>query len=105
MLSYNPNVIIATVGRLSEIIQKTPSLLNLNNIRYLVFDEADKLISPTCYSSIPLIITAIRDSEKDRTIKTEKQILLFSATLTLNSILLLLFSIIWKKRKFNIWFN
>lgn len=103
MLSYNPNVIIATVGRLSEIIQKTPSLLNLNNIRYLVFDEADKLISPTCYSSIPLIISAIRDSEKDRTIKTGKQILLFSATLTLNSILLLLlFSIIWKKRKFNI---
>ncbi|MBP7831854.1 MAG: DEAD/DEAH box helicase [Candidatus Pacebacteria bacterium] len=70
-LRRRPRVIIATPGRLMDHMeQKTVSLANIN---FLVLDEADRMLDMGFLPSIKKILAAI---------PTERQTLLFSATLS-----------------------
>ena len=42
LLSYNPPILVATPGRLWQLIQEHPYLQNLGTVRFLVIDEADR---------------------------------------------------------------
>jgi len=71
-------IIIATPGRLIDIITQYPHLFH--SIRYLVIDECDDLLSGTFREEIKKILIEFRE--------IELQISLFSATLTNDVILL-----------------
>ncbi len=75
-LKNNPDFIIATPGRLAHIIQEHPDdLKGLKRIKYVVLDEADRLLTDsftehlnTCFQAFPA--------------STKRQTLLFTATVT-----------------------
>ena len=69
-LSKNPNIVVATTGRLIEHIKQ--NTINLSNIEVLVLDEADTLLDMGFVNEIDKVI---------ETIGRKIQILLFSATL------------------------
>lgn len=66
----NPDIIIATPGRLLHVIVEMD--LKLSNIEYLVFDEADRLFEMGFFEQLQEIINRLPDA---------RQTLLFSATL------------------------
>ncbi|TID28833.1 hypothetical protein CANINC_002264 [Pichia inconspicua] len=76
MLRNNPDFVIATPGRLAHIIEEHPDdVKGLKRLKFVVLDEADRLLTDsftehlnTCFQSFP-------DSEK-------RQTLLFTATVT-----------------------
>ena len=70
-LGRKPHVVIATPGRLLSHLQSTDTL-KLNRLKYLVFDEADRLFSDQSEETEQLI---------DLIPATNRQTLLFSATL------------------------
>lgn len=74
-LSRKPHVVIATPGRLADHI-KSSSTFSLRNIKFLVLDEADRLLEQGCTDftkDLEVILGAI---------PAKRQTLLFSATLT-----------------------
>jgi len=71
-LSKKPHVIIGTPGRVVDHLQNTKGF-NLNNLKVLVLDEADRLLNMDFEKEINVIVGA---SPKDRTTY------LFSATMT-----------------------
>eukprot|EP01022_Parablepharisma_sp_SALTPOND_P020276 TRINITY_DN3641_c2_g1_i1.p1 TRINITY_DN3641_c2_g1~~TRINITY_DN3641_c2_g1_i1.p1 ORF type:complete len:676 (-),score=96.91 TRINITY_DN3641_c2_g1_i1:72-2099(-) len=70
-LRGNPDIVIATPGRLVDILRNSRSI-NLQNVKTLVLDEADKLLELGFMDAIKEII---------KQCNTERQTLLFSATL------------------------
>lgn len=61
LISQKPHIIIATPGRLCDLLQSTST--KLLRLKYLVFDEADRLLDPASSFSateIPNIISYIR---------------------------------------------
>lgn len=70
-LSRKPHIVIATPGRLLSHLLSTDTV-KLNRLKYLVFDEADRLFCDQA-----------KDTEKILELipKTNRQTLLFSATL------------------------
>jgi len=71
-LSKKPHVIVATPGRLADHLANTKGF-NLKRLKFLIFDEADRLLSMDFEKQINLILTQI---PKDR------NTYLFSATMT-----------------------
>jgi ATP-dependent RNA helicase DDX54/DBP10 len=69
-MATNPDVIIATPGRLLHL--KTEMQLDLSSVRYMVFDEADRLFEMGFAAQLAEILVAL---------PTSRQTLLFSATL------------------------
>ena len=55
-LSKKPHVIVGTPGRLADHLANTKGF-NLKRLRYLVFDEADRLLSMDFEKQINLILT------------------------------------------------
>ncbi|KAJ3018648.1 hypothetical protein HKX48_002754 [Thoreauomyces humboldtii] len=72
-LSRRPHVIVATPGRLVDHINSSTDAVNLKRLKFLVLDEADRLLDDTFADDLAVIL--------DRLPK-KRQTLLFSATLT-----------------------
>lgn len=72
LLAKKPNIIIGTPGRLLDHLNNTKGF-NLKNLKYLVFDEADKLLSMDFETSINKLLLVL---PKERTTY------LFSATMS-----------------------
>lgn len=71
-IAKKPNIIVATPGRILDHLQNTKGF-HLNNIKYLVLDEADKLLNKDFEEQFNSIISMIPQ---------ERRAYLFSATLT-----------------------
>ena len=80
------DLIVATPGRLWEVINESSSLLDrLKQLQFLVIDEADRLLSEGHFKEVEEIVDAIDRRELDEenrpvTTRTKRQILVFSAT-------------------------
>lgn len=74
-LSQRPHIVIATPGRLRSLIQLDPEIARgFSRVRYLVLDEADRLLEPTFEKDLAVILPKLPE---------RRQSLLFSATKTL----------------------
>ncbi len=71
-IAKKPNVIVATPGRILDHLQNTKGF-HLNNLKYLVLDEADKLLNKDFEEQFNQIISMIPE---------DRRAYLFSATLT-----------------------
>ena len=71
-LARNPHIIIATPGRLLDHLKDTKGF-HLRQVRYLVLDEADRMLSMDFEEELIEILDNV---------PTERQTLLFSATMT-----------------------
>lgn len=85
ILSRHPDILIATPGRLWEIIS-TGIMSSVNtsfiNLRYLVFDEADKMVELGRYKEMSNILRSLYDSTSKSTQKKPIQTFIFSATMS-----------------------
>ncbi|KAI8099920.1 P-loop containing nucleoside triphosphate hydrolase protein [Halteromyces radiatus] len=72
-LAKRPHVIIATPGRLRDHIHSSSGAVDLTRAKYLVMDEADRLLSSTFVSELGVIFSKM---------PTKRQTLLFTATMT-----------------------
>ncbi|KAI9008171.1 P-loop containing nucleoside triphosphate hydrolase protein [Gaertneriomyces semiglobifer] len=71
-LCSRPHVIIATPGRLADHVQSTTNALRLGKVKFLVIDEADRLLTDTFANDMEVVLDAL---------PKERQTLLFSATM------------------------
>ncbi|XP_073249201.1 probable ATP-dependent RNA helicase DDX49 [Porites lutea] len=71
-LAEKPHVVIATPGRLADHLKSTDTV-HLKRIKFLVLDEADRLLDPSFGDDLQVIFDNV---------PSERQTLLFSATLT-----------------------
>lgn len=71
-LSKNPHVVIATPGRLADHLRSTDTL-SFRRLRFLVLDEADRLLDKSFEEDLEVIFEAL---------PSKRQTLFFSATLT-----------------------
>ncbi len=69
-LKKGPQIVVGTPGRTLDLINRKK--LNLSNIRFVVFDEADEMLSMGFKDDMDAILEVTPD---------EKQVLLFSATM------------------------
>ena len=70
-LAKRPHVVIATPGRCADHLTSTDTF-NLHRIKYLVLDEADRLLEDTFATDLEVIFSHVAE---------KRQTLLFSATL------------------------
>lgn len=76
MLKNNPDFVIATPGRLAHIIQEHPDdVKGLKRLKFVVLDEADRLLTDSFTEHLGECFQAFPDSKK-------RQTLLFTATVT-----------------------
>ena len=80
-LDNRPDIVIATPGRLWKCIESGhPYLANLYQLKFLVIDEADRMLSAGHYSELLKILEFIDAVPEDITVG-KRQTLVFSATL------------------------
>ncbi|XP_069807174.1 ATP-dependent RNA helicase DDX24 [Dendropsophus ebraccatus] len=80
VLHRRPEIVIATPGRLWEMIkEKHPHLCNLRQLRCLVIDEADRMVEKGHYAELSQLLEMLSDSHYH----PQRQTFVFSATLTL----------------------
>jgi ATP-dependent RNA helicase DDX49/DBP8 len=72
-LANHPHVIVATPGRLLDLMTNAHGQWSLSRIRFLVLDEADRLLAPSFAAELSAII---------KELPVERQTLLFTATVT-----------------------
>ncbi|KAF2183216.1 DEAD-domain-containing protein [Zopfia rhizophila CBS 207.26] len=79
-LASRPHVVIATPGRLAEHIKTSgeDTICGLRRVRFVVFDEADRLLAPGKGSMLPDLETCLSVLPP----ATQRQTLLFTATVT-----------------------
>ena len=71
-LSRGVEIVIATPGRLNDLLSMTPAVVNLSKIQFLVLDEADRMLDMGFEPQIRSIVEYLP--------KAGRQTLLFSAT-------------------------
>lgn len=71
-LAEKPHIVIATPGRLADHLKSTDTV-NIKRIKFLVLDEADRLLDPSFSDDLQVIFDNA---------PVKRQTLLFSATLT-----------------------
>lgn len=71
-LAKHPHIVVATPGRLADHLESC-NTFSLKRIKFLVLDEADRLLSGSFDEQLSVIFKAL---------PSEKQSLLFSATIT-----------------------
>ncbi|XP_069570962.1 ATP-dependent RNA helicase DDX24 [Brachyistius frenatus] len=80
MLKRRPEIIIATPGRLWELIkEKHPHLVNLRQLRCLVIDEADRMVEKGHFAELESLLEMLNTTHFNPT----RQTFVFSATLTM----------------------
>jgi len=85
VLSKQPEVVVATMGRFKAWIGRHDHLSNLKqSLRFLVVDEADRMTDKAHYADILPLLDALHYTEEEAKKFRKRQTLLFSATL-LNS--------------------
>ncbi|KDQ15431.1 hypothetical protein BOTBODRAFT_31765 [Botryobasidium botryosum FD-172 SS1] len=72
-LTNRPHVVIATPGRLVDHLNSANGEWDLRRVKFLVLDEADRILTPTFASDLGMIFAALPQ---------ERQTCLFTATLT-----------------------
>lgn len=79
-LASRPHVVIATPGRLADHIKSSgdDTICGLKRVKFVVFDEADRLLAPGKGSMLPDIDTCLDALPP----ASERQTLLFTATMT-----------------------
>lgn len=82
-----PNIIVGTPGRLNALVRD--KVLSLRNIKAFVLDECDKMLDQIGRSTIEIMhhVLTMPDMRRDvqeifRATPTEKQVMMFSATLS-----------------------
>lgn len=80
ILKKCPEIVVATPGRLWELLKEGNKHLNkLDNINFLVIDETDRMVEKGHFDELKLLLNRLNaDVEK----KTQRQNFVFSATLT-----------------------
>ncbi|GIX94361.1 ATP-dependent RNA helicase DDX24 [Caerostris extrusa] len=80
ILKKCPEIVVATPGRLWELIEEGESHVNqISNVRYLVVDETDRMVEKGHFAELTQILSKINANESNR----KRQTFVFSATLTL----------------------
>uniref|UniRef100_A0A8C5R2F8 ATP-dependent RNA helicase n=1 Tax=Leptobrachium leishanense TaxID=445787 RepID=A0A8C5R2F8_9ANUR len=80
VLSRRPEIVIATPGRLWELIrEKQVHLTNLQKLRCLVIDEADRMVEKGHYAELSQLLEMLTEVH----FTAKRQTFVFSATLTL----------------------
>ncbi|XP_036449350.1 ATP-dependent RNA helicase DDX24 [Colossoma macropomum] len=80
MLKRKPEIVIATPGRLWEMVQdKHPHLRNLRQLRCLVIDEADRMVEKGHFAELEKLLEILNTSQ----FNPKRQTFVFSATLTM----------------------
>nr|XP_057946716.1 ATP-dependent RNA helicase DDX24 [Doryrhamphus excisus]XP_057946718.1 ATP-dependent RNA helicase DDX24 [Doryrhamphus excisus] len=80
MLNHRPEIIIATPGRLWDLIrEKHPHLLNLRPLRSLVIDEADRMVERGHFAELESLLEILNTTH----FNPKRQNFVFSATLTM----------------------
>ncbi|MES1909038.1 MAG: hypothetical protein MHM6MM_001851 [Cercozoa sp. M6MM] len=74
-LSGNPDILVATPGRLVHLLHATKGELSLSNVKHVVFDEADQLFELGFAPQLRAILQALPEA------RTSRQTSLFSATM------------------------
>ncbi|KAF1925556.1 DEAD-domain-containing protein [Didymella exigua CBS 183.55] len=79
-LASRPHIVVATPGRLAEHIKTSgeDTICGLRRVRFVVFDEADRLLTPGKGSMLPDLETCLSVVPPP----TQRQTLLFTATVT-----------------------
>ncbi|XP_073683428.1 ATP-dependent RNA helicase DDX24 [Garra rufa] len=80
VLMRRPEIVIATPGRLWEMIrEKHPHLQNLRQLRCLVIDEADRMVEKGHFAELENLLEMLNTSQ----FNPKRQTFVFSATLTM----------------------
>uniref|UniRef100_A0A3Q1F8Q0 ATP-dependent RNA helicase DDX24 n=1 Tax=Acanthochromis polyacanthus TaxID=80966 RepID=A0A3Q1F8Q0_9TELE len=80
MLKRRPEIVIATPGRLWDLIkERHPHLLNLRQLRCLVIDEADRMVERGHFAELESLLEMLSTTHFNPT----RQTFVFSATLTM----------------------
>ncbi|KAM4540630.1 ATP-dependent RNA helicase DDX24 [Fundulus diaphanus] len=80
MLKRQPEIIVATPGRLWDLIkERHPHLLNLRQLKCLVIDEADRMVERGHFAELDSLVEMLKTTHFNPT----RQTFVFSATLTL----------------------
>ncbi|PVU95087.1 hypothetical protein BB561_002062 [Smittium simulii] len=80
LLTQNPEIIVATTGRLWEIIEQTDLLTGkLEKIKFLVLDEADRMVERGHFKELTEILRIVNSDNE-----AKRQTMVFSATLNKN---------------------
>ncbi|KAJ2477420.1 putative RNA helicase [Coemansia sp. RSA 2131] len=72
-LSRRPHIVVATPGRLADLIESSADAVHLRRVRFVVLDEADRLLTETFAPDLAVIMDAV---------PKKRQTLLFTATMT-----------------------
>ncbi|KAJ1929584.1 putative RNA helicase, partial [Linderina macrospora] len=72
-LSRRPHIVVATPGRLADHIESSANAVHFQKVKFLVLDEADRLLTETFAPDMAVIMNAI---------PRDRQTLLFTATMT-----------------------
>ncbi|XP_041358489.1 ATP-dependent RNA helicase DDX24-like [Gigantopelta aegis] len=78
-----PEIVIATPGRLWELIQeREPHLSKIEGVHQLVIDEADRMVEKGHFEELTGILQLVNSKENSKN-KSKRQTFVFSATLTM----------------------
>ncbi|PIA13070.1 DEAD-domain-containing protein [Coemansia reversa NRRL 1564] len=81
LLNSNPDIIVATPGRFWELVSSNDALLvQLQSIKFLAVDEADRMLEPGHFKELKLILKAVNEQSLKGE-KNKRQTFVFSATL------------------------
>ncbi|KAJ2079480.1 ATP-dependent RNA helicase [Coemansia sp. RSA 988] len=81
LLNSNPDIIVATPGRFWELVSSNDTLLTqLQRIKFLAVDEADRMLEPGHFKELKLILKAVNEQSLQEQ-KNKRQTFVFSATL------------------------
>ncbi|XP_072348685.1 ATP-dependent RNA helicase DDX24 isoform X1 [Scyliorhinus torazame] len=80
VLNCRPEIVIATPGRLWELIkERHPHLCHLKQLRCLVIDEADRMVEKGHFAELSQLLELLHEKEYH----PKRRIFIFSATLTM----------------------
>ncbi|XP_034242516.1 ATP-dependent RNA helicase DDX24 [Thrips palmi] len=81
LLNRGPEIVVATPGRLWELIEEGhPHLAKVNTLKYLAIDETDRMLERGHFEELQKLLFRINEDEAHR---KKRQNFIFSATLTL----------------------